>query len=237
MLLHIALAAASLLWCAQARAQQANAQADDDTAGQVRELLTPALTQQAKQIRGARVELAIGQLDPRLKLAPCQKVAPYLPAGSKLWGRTRVGLRCTQGPVAWNVYLPVTVKVYGHALVAAASLSQGQELSAADLRETEVDLAEEPSPALLRPADAVGRPLARALAPGQTLRQAHLKARHWFAAGETVKLVAQGAGFAVSGEGQALTPGIEGQAARVRTDNGRIVTGTPVGERAVEIRL
>lgn len=207
----------------------------DDTAAQVRELL--AHQAGAATAAGGRVELAIGQLDPRLRLAPCQKVEPYLPAGVRLWGRTRVGLRCAQGPVAWNVYLPVTVKVYGRALVAATSLGPGQELTAADLREAEVDLAEEPSPALLRADDAVGRPLARALAPGQTLRLAHLKARQWFAAGDTVKLTAQGDGFAVSGEGQALTPGIEGQAARVRTDNGRIVSGIPVGERAVEIRL
>ncbi|MEY8879139.1 MAG: flagellar biosynthesis protein FlgA, partial [Leptothrix sp. (in: b-proteobacteria)] len=58
-----------------------------------------------------RVEVSTGQLDPRLHLAPCQKIEPYVPAGQRLWGRTRVGLRCTAGPVRWNVYLPVTVQV------------------------------------------------------------------------------------------------------------------------------
>lgn len=232
-LFYVVVATALMVVAAATRAQTA-AQQPADTADELRSLLSRE-TKVAPT--GTRVEFTIGRLDARLKLAPCQKIQPYLPPGTRLWGKSRVGLRCTQGPVAWNVYLPVTVKVYGQAVVAASSLGQGQELSATDLRTTEVDLAEEASPALLNLAEAVGRPLARALAPGQTLRQAHLKARQWFAAGETVKLVAQGTGFAVSSEGQALTPGIEGQAARVRTDNGRIVTGTPVGERQVEIRL
>lgn len=233
-LFYLVVATALMVAAAAARGQTTAAQQPPDTTDELRALLS---RETKASPTGTRVEFTIGQLDARLKLAPCQKIQPYLPAGTRLWGRSRVGLRCTQGPVAWNVYLPVTVKVYGQALVASTSLGQGQELTVADLRAAEVDLAEESSPALLNAADAVGRPLARALAPGQTLRQAHLRARQWFAAGETVKLVAQGAGFAVASEGQALTPGIEGQAARVRTDNGRIVTGTPVGERQVEIRL
>lgn len=228
---YLLVAIVLMMAAAATRAQTAPA---PDTSDELRALLSRE-TKSAPA--GTRVEFTIGQLDARLKLAPCQKIQPYLPAGTRLWGRSRVGMRCVQGPVHWNVYLPVTVKVYGPAVVAATSLGHGQELTAADLRIAEVDLAEEPSPALPNAAAAVGRPLARALAPGQTLRQSHLKARQWFAAGETVKLVAQGPGFAVSSEGQAVTPGIEGQAARVRTDNGRIVTGTPVGERQVEIRL
>ena len=59
----------------------------------------------------ARIEIEPGQLDPRLKLTPCRRIEPYLPTGSTAWGRTRVGLRCLQGPTRWNVYLPVTVRV------------------------------------------------------------------------------------------------------------------------------
>ena len=34
----------------------------------------------------------MGSLDPRLKLAPCNQVEPHLPAGTRLWGRSRIGL-------------------------------------------------------------------------------------------------------------------------------------------------
>jgi flagella basal body P-ring formation protein FlgA len=67
------------------------------------------------------------------------------------------------------------------------------------------------------------------------VRQGHIKLRQWFAAGDTVRLVVAGTGFALEGEGQALTHGIEGQPARARTEGGRVVTGQPAGERRLEV--
>ena len=184
-----------------------------------------------------RVEVTVGQLDPRLRLAPCRQVQPYVPDGLRLWGRSRIGLRCVQGPTRWNVYLPITVKVFGTALVATSAVSAGSVLTAADLTPAEIDTAEENSAPVARAELAVGRTLARPLKPGQGLREAHLKARQWFAAGDTVTVLAQGAGFSVAGEAQALNPGIEGQPVRLRTESGRILTGQPVGERRVELSL
>ena len=83
----------------------------------------------------------------------------------------------------------------------------------------------------------MGRTLARALAAGEALRQGDLKVRSWFAVGDIVRVMTVGAGFAVSAEGQALSPGLEGLPARVRTESGRIVTGTPTGERRMEVPL
>lgn len=184
-----------------------------------------------------RVEVVVGQLDPRLHLAPCQRIEPYLPAGVRLWGKSRIGLRCAQGAVAWNVYLPVTVKVFGRALVVPAGAAAGSTLVPADLVEEEVDLAEDATPAVTDSKLAVGRVLAQALKPGQTVRQGQLKVRQWFAAGETVRVVALGDGFSLESEGQALGNGLEGQAVRVRTENGRVVTGMPTGERRLEVSL
>ena len=202
---------------------------------QVRSLALGAMRANAAGV--TRVELAVGALDARLRLAPCERVEPYLPPGVRLWGRTRIGLRCTQGAVAWNVYLPITVKVFGRALVATAALPAGSVLAASDLAQAEVDLAEEPSMALTDSASVVGRTLASALRPGQSLRQTAVRPRQWFAAGETVRVVAHGAGFAVTSEGQAITPGIEGQNARVRTEGGRILEGLPVAENRIELSL
>ena len=191
----------------------------------------------AAEAGAPRVEVTIGQLDPRLHLAPCQSIEPSLPAGVRLWGKARVGLRCKVGPIPWNVYLPITVKVWGRALVVPSGAAAGSVLANADLAEAEVDLAEEFTPALLEPRLAVGRVLAQNLKPGQTLRQGHLKVRQWFVAGETVKVVASGEGFALESEAQALSNGVEGQPARVRTENGRVLTGVPSGERRIEVSL
>ena len=187
--------------------------------------------------RPKRVEVELGQLDPRLKLAPCDKVRAYVPTGSPLWGRSRVGLRCEQGVAKWNVFWPVTVKVYGHALVAVVPLRPGALVNAADLRVAEVDLAANPSPAIVNLTDIVGRAVVRNIEPGQSIRQEDIKLRRWFAAGDPVRVMVKGVGFQISSDGTALTPGDEGRCARVRTDNGRVVCAQPVGDRQVELVL
>ena len=184
-----------------------------------------------------RVEVSVGQLDTRLRLAPCQRIEPYVPEGARMWGRSRVGLRCVQGATKWSVYLPVTVRVFGRALVATSSLAAGSVLTAADLASAEVDLAEDGAPPIARAEFVVGRTLSRALKPGQSLRQSHLKPRQWFAAGETVTVVAEGDGFRVVGEAQALSHGIEGQPVRLRTEGGRMLSGLAVGEHRVALGL
>jgi len=184
-----------------------------------------------------RFEVQVGALDSRLKLAPCQRIEPYLPPGMRLWGKARIGLRCAQGARPWNVYLPITVRVFGQALVASVPLPAGATVREDDLRMAEVDFAEDNAAVVTNASLAVGRVLARPLVAGRGLRQTDLKPRMWFAAGDSVKVLASGPGFIIAGSGQALTPGIEGQAARVRTENGQIVTGTPVGMRVVELSL
>lgn len=203
---------------------------------QVRQLALDGLRQFSRSdIR--RVEVQVGQLDPRLKLAPCTQIQPYVPTGSALWGRTRIGLRCVQGEKPWNVFLPITVKVMAPALVVAAILPAGHVLTEADLIQAEVDLAENTSEAVLETGLATGRSLTRAMAPGQSLRQFHLKPRQWFAAGDVVKVVAIGPGYRVASQGEAQTAGLEGQVARIKMESGRTLTGMPVADRLVELPL
>lgn len=198
-------------------------------------------TQAARAALGAhpqvRVEVVAGALDPRLKLAPCQRVDVYLPVGQRVWGRSRVGLRCLEGAVAWNVYLPLTVKVFAPSLVATQALAAGTVLQAEHLQAAEVDWAAAESPVVATAASALGRTLAHGLAAGAALRDADLRKRQWFAVGDAVRVLAVGKGFTVAGEGVALTPGLEGQPARVRTEGGRLVTGVAAGERRLEVIL
>jgi flagellar basal body P-ring formation protein FlgA len=185
----------------------------------------------------ARVEVLPGTLNPRLRLAPCDRIEPFLPPGSRPWGRTRVGLRCVEGAVAWTVYLPITVKVLAPGLVLRDGLPAGTVLREEHLAVAEVDWAAAPSPVLARPAAVLGRVLSHNMAAGAALRQADLRAQRWFAAGDTVKVVALGQGFSVSSEGLALGDGVDGQRVRVRTESGRVVSGLAAGKRRVEVAL
>ncbi|MDF1485799.1 flagellar basal body P-ring formation chaperone FlgA [Ramlibacter sp. H39-3-26] len=184
-----------------------------------------------------RMEVSVGALDERLQLAPCAKVEPYVPAGVRLWGRARIGLRCVDGPTRWNVFLPVTVKAFGPAWVLNANVAAGTVLQAADASETEVDWAAQTAPIAASPAQWVGKVAAKPLAAGQALRQTMLKPPQLFAAGAQVRVVASGSGFSVASEGQALGAGLLGQPVRIRMDNGRIVSGTVLEDRSVLIVL
>ena len=225
----------ALLWLSLLAPPSAGATVLDGALTQRVQSLATQASQQATP--GLRVEVRVGELDPRLKLAPCANVQAYLPVGMKLWGNARIGLRCADAGVRWNVFLPVTVDVFGPGLVAARALPSGAVLGAADLKPATVKLSASPSAALTNADLAVGRTLAKPLSPGDALRDADLRARQWFAAGDTVRIVAGGSGWRIHGEGQALNPGLEGQTVRVRTESGRIVSGVAAGNRMVEVPL
>lgn len=190
---------------------------------------------------GARVLVQPGPLDPRLTLAPCSRVEPYLTKGVPAWGRTRVGLRCNEGAVRWNVFLPLAVQVWAPALVSTTTLPPGARLAEAQLVLADTDWAATPQPPFADARALAGRTLARPVAAGQPLRPADLQPRQWFAIGDRVTVEASGDGFSVSAEGRALSPGLEGQPARVRVgDEGstsRVVVGRPVAEGRLELRL
>ena len=241
------LAAAGLLGCLAAGAQTAPPALSalpalpglpESLAAEVQGLARQAAgTLWGESAKPPRIEVVVGRIDPRLKLAPCQRIQPYLPAGARPLGQTRMGLRCVQGVTAWNISLPIVVRVWAPSLVATTVLPVGTRLEARHLVLAEVDLAERADAAINAADMALGRTLARGLAAGEALRQTDLKTRLWFNAGDTVRIVAIGPGYAVSSEGQAMGPGLEGQSARVRTEGGRVVSGIAVGERRVEVAL
>jgi flagella basal body P-ring formation protein FlgA len=235
-----ALAAGLLLFGACARAGTA-ATADPSLADSVRELARQGAAGIASAhagIASGRVEVELGRLDPRLRLAPCDRIEPHLPPGTRLWGRSRIGLRCAAGATRWNVYVPVVVKVFGRAVAARTALAAGTTLAASDLTEgTEVDFAAERGTPIGEASALVGRRLMRDLPAGAAVRDSHLEPRRWFGAGESVRIVAAGSGWQIAGEGVALGPGLEGTIVRVRTDSGRIVSGRAAGPRTIEVSL
>ncbi len=236
-----ALAAAAL--AAAAQAQDEPGFAPDAALLQQVETMARSGASAASKTDGAgaspavRVEVKLGKLDPRLRLAPCDHIEPYLPPGLPAWGATRMGLRCTQGAKHWNVSLPVAVAVFARATVLKEPLAAGTVLDASQLMQAEVDIAAAPGAPVFDPAAVVGRTLGRNVAAGAALRQPDLKARQYFNAGETVRVTALGDGWSVVTEAQAISAGVEGQPARVRTEAGRILVARPSGDRQVEVAL
>jgi flagella basal body P-ring formation protein FlgA len=192
---------------------------------------------QAQAPANARIVALPGTPDLRLKLAPCPDIQAQPLAGAPAWGRTRVLLRCAAGPVAWRITLPMNVQVWAPAWVATRALPSGATLDNDALAPGVVDWAAAATPALAPGSPLAGRTLARPLAAGEPLREADLRARQWFVAGDTVQVTARGSGFDVKAEALALTAGVEGRPVRLKSSNGRVFMAKPVGERRAEVVL
>lgn len=171
-----------------------------------------------------QVSYRIGQLDARTQLSPCQAFEPFLPAGSRLWGKATVGVRCL-GPAQWTVYVPVQVTVSGNYLISARTMAAGYVINAADVVVRSGDLSGLPATVLTDPAQAVGKTVKNGFAAGQPLRSDQLLVAWAVQQGQNVRTVSNGPGFSVSSEGRALANAVAGQVVQVRTNSGQTVSG------------
>ena len=182
------------------------------------------------------VEVVVGEPDSRLNLAACARYEPFIPSGTRLWGKTSLGMRCVEG-ANWTAFVPVQVKVFGPALVAARPVARGQVLSADDLRMERVEWSQwTPGVLAVAPDQAEGRIATRGIQPGEALRRDMLRTPPEFLAGEPVRVVYAGKGFSVNAEGKALTQGTAGQSAQVALVGGRVVTGVVRTGKILEVR-
>ena len=191
------------------------------------------LQTQTKGLPGT-VSHSIGRLDTRTQLSPCDAFEPFQPTGSRLWGKTTVGVRCL-GPSAWTVYVPVQVRVSGNYLVAARTMPAGHVLGIDDIVARNGDLGTLPPNIVIDDRQAVGKTVKFGIAAGQALRGDQLIAPIVVQQGQNVKTIANGAGFSVSSEGRALNNATEGQRVQVRTTSGQTVSGIARANGVVEI--
>lgn len=121
-----------------------------------------------------KVTVQAGAIDPNLKLAQCQDMQVFLPSGSRAWGKTSVGIRCST-PSAWTIYAQATVNVVAQYLVAATPLAQGRVITPEDLLFQTGDLTQLPAGIFTDIAQALGRIVNISMNAGTVLRQEMLK--------------------------------------------------------------
>ena len=228
-----AVLSAVLAW--PAHAQQAST--PQDLVALTQQWVDQALAQLPADASPLRMQVQVGQLDARLRLAPCNRVEPYLPPGARLWGRTRLGLRCLEGETRWNVFLPLTVQAFGPAWVLTGNVATGATLTENDAMQSEVDWAANPAAVVTNPQAWVGQVAALPLSAGQELRQNMVRAPYLFKAGAPVQIRVQGPGFAVTSSGQAMAAGAAGQNVRIRMANGKVISGIVNSDGTIEAAL
>ncbi|MFT5532930.1 MAG: flagella basal body P-ring formation protein FlgA [Burkholderiaceae bacterium] len=170
------------------------------------------------------VSITVGQLDARMNLPACPVPEAFLPAGSRVWGKTSVGVRCL-APSPWTVYVTAQVKVIADYVASAAPLVQGQLVGPNDVMRVRGDLTILPAGILTDTSQAIGRTVAMSVGMGSPLRLDSLRIQQVVQQGQAVRLVSSGPGFSVATEGRALNNAAEGQIAQARTAGGQVVSG------------
>lgn len=172
-----------------------------------------------------QVTVSVGPLDARLQLAPCAEAPQaFLAAGSRAWGKTTVGLRCT-APASWTIYVQAQVSVQAEYIASAVPLAQGQTIEAGQLVTLRGDLTALPAGVATELAQVTGRSANVSLAAGTPLRLDTLRSKPVVQAGQLVRLVSSGAGFRVSAEARAMSAAAAGQLVQVRTASGQQISG------------
>jgi flagella basal body P-ring formation protein FlgA len=211
----------------------AQALAPRQDAGAMRKSIEQFLRIQSAGLPG-EISIVVGPIDPHLFLASCPGPEVFLPNGNRAWGKTTVGVRCTE-PARWTVYISATVHVVSDYIAAVTALVQGQVIGQHDVASVHGDLTTLPPGVITDLSQAIGFTASRSLQPGVPLRQDSLRSKQAIQQGQIVRLVSSGEGFRVSAEGRALSSASEGQVIQAKTAGGQIVSGIAKMGGALEV--
>ncbi len=181
-------------------------------------------------------DIAIEVTMPAVALAECRSPQPFLPGrNTRLAGRITVGVQCP-GDRPPTRYFQAYVAIITPYYVAARALNSGEVITHRDIRRASGDITRL-SPNIATDANVlVGKVAARRIAEGMPLTDNMVEHQMVIERGDTVRLIAEGAGFSITTEGKALGNAPLGGQVRVRTQRGTIVTGIGQDGNTVVIR-
>lgn len=182
-----------------------------------------------------QVEVKSGQVDPQLRLAPCNRIEAFLPPGAKLWGNSAVGVRC-EAPEKWSLYVPVQVHVYADVVLSARALPRGETIALEDLATQRLDLTQLQRGVFVDVQQVVGKVSKTAIGGGTPLTPELLRAPPVVLQGQVVRLVFSDNGISVSSEGRALGNAGVGEPVQVKAASGKLIKGIVSAPGEVRVR-
>jgi flagella basal body P-ring formation protein FlgA len=188
--------------------------------------------------QGATLSLTPAPLDPRLRLAACDRpLDAFITGGGQIQYQTTVGVRCA-GRVRWTIYTSVTVESLATVLVARYALPREAALTAADFEPQTRRVPGLLSGYLTDAAALAGQRLKRPLRAGEALSRDALAPAFLIHRGQQVVLVAHAPGIDVRMAGVALSDGRVADRIDVRNlSSQRVVEGVVRSDSEVEMPL
>ncbi|QQK71731.1 flagellar basal body P-ring formation chaperone FlgA [Pectobacterium versatile] len=175
----------------------------------------------ASRFQGSTNTVSVVVKSPESQWPQCEAPQITLPGNTKMWGNVSLSIRCGQQ----RRFIQTEVQVTGNYVTSARLINRGTTLTEKDIRLTKGRLDLLPLRPILTLPGAQGAVLLRDLTPGQVITASMIRRAWVVKAGQSVQIIAQGEGFTINGEGKAMNNAAAGQAVRVRTANGQIVSG------------
>ena len=200
----------------------------DSLRGKVEAFLQSALRNEYVGIKPEDLEIAVGNLDSRLRLSQCeaplrQEIASARPYGSNL----TVKVNCN-APEPWSIYVPARVQTYAEVAVVVRALPRGTVLSADDVMLKRMNTSQGGSGLIQELPQVIGKELKRRLDVGEPVRMSQLKAPQVIRKGDRVILEAGTASISVVTTGTALANGQVGDQIQVRNEKSKRVVDAEV---------
>lgn len=184
-------------------------------------------------------KIKVGHLDSRLRLITCSKpLVAFTPDGSKLKGRTTVGVRC-RGDQPWSIYVPATIAIYEEIVVTTAPLMRGHIVSTTDIALEKRETGKISGQHFIYNLDlAVGKALKRPISAGKVIQASYLEMPRLIRRGQIVTILAITNGLVVRMSGKSMMDGAKGDLIQVRNPKSkRIINGTVTASGEVRVNL
>ncbi|WP_249979041.1 flagellar basal body P-ring formation chaperone FlgA [Vreelandella olivaria] len=183
---------------------------------------------QESQAVGQEVLIDISPPSPHLPT--CIEPEPFFPnANQSPIGRVSVGVRCGENRRQVR-YIQAQIDIIGSYMVASRDINRGTVITSDMLSQREGNLGDLAAQALTSQEEIIGMVAQRPIRSGSTFQAHFLQAPHLVERGQRVTVIAEGAGFRVSREGEALENGAQGERIRVRFDTREIVSARVTGQ-------
>ena len=173
----------------------------------------------------------------QIRLPACDDPRPFLPRNNqRLYGRVAVGIHCNTDEGRTR-YVQADVSVTIEHVVLARDVTRGAALTPQDVTLERGMLEKLPQHAVKHIEDATGLVATRALRAGTALQSYQLRRQDLVKRGQTVSVIARGAGFQVRREAQAMDNGALGEQIRLRIANGTLLQARVIGPKRLSVEF
>ncbi len=185
-----------------------------------------------------RHEIEVNRLDPRLRLASCDKPLTFkLESPAQPIGRVTVRVSC-EGSSRWSLFVPGQVRLFRDVIIAARPLKRDSTLSDTDVYLAERDVSLLTQGYLTSLDQVLGNKLTRPVQLDQALAPTLLQLAEVVRKGDQVVITARSGGINVRMPGEAMSDGAPGTQIRVKNlRSGRVVKARVAGPGQVEVAM